>query len=154
MQWSYWATPQLNADGLNKNGALAPFLKHKEYHMIIIGFATNTSKLLPRIFCRAPRHCAPIVQITDNRYIMYQFIRRNYIAQISLSKRAIKLLHAYGWRFISLKHDVPRNLIHQARCARSCVELCCIAIGHTYSPIMTPHALYKRLKKSAIIGGF
>ena len=47
----------------------------------------------------------------------------------------------------SLKHDIPRNLMHQARCARSCVELCCIAIGHTYSPIMTPHALYKRLKK-------
>lgn len=113
--------------------------------MVIIGFAKNTSKLLPRIFCRSPRHCAPIVRVSHGRYIMYQFVRRGYIAQISLGPRAIELLGAYGWHFIAVKCAPPRDLLQRARRAWTCVALCKYAIG-IYAPfIQTPRALYKNL---------
>ena len=97
--------------------------------MIIIGFAKNTSKLLPRIFCRSPRHCAPIVRVRKNQYIMYQFVRRGTIAQISLNSRAIRILGAHGWQFVSVKSAPPRNFMRRARHAHSCVALCKYAIG-------------------------
>lgn len=113
--------------------------------MIIIGFAKNTSKLLPRIFCRSPRHCAPIVRVRKNQYIMYQFVRRGTIAQISLNSRAIRILGAHGWQFVSVKSAPPRNFMRRARHAHSCVALCKYAIG-IYAPlIQTPRALYKNL---------
>ena len=114
--------------------------------MIIIGFAKNTSKLLPRIFCRSPRHCAPIVRVRKNQYIMYQFVRRGTIAQISLNSRAIRILGAHGWQFVSVKSTPPRNFMRRARHAHSCVALCKYAIG-IYAPlIQTPQALYKNLE--------
>ena len=114
--------------------------------MIIIGFANNTSKLLPRIFCRTPRHCAPIVRVSHGRYIMYQFVRRGTIAQISLNSRAIKLLCAQGWRFVTVKCALPCDFMRCARRAQTCVALCKYAIN-IYAPfIQTPRALYKSLK--------
>ena len=114
--------------------------------MIIIGFAKNTSKLLPRIFCRSPRHCAPIVRMRKNQYIMYQFVRRGTIAQISLNSRAIRILGAHGWQFVSVKGAPPRDFMRRARHAYSCVALCKYAIG-IYAPlIQTPRALYKNLE--------
>lgn len=114
--------------------------------MIIIGFANNTSKLLPRIFCRPPRHCAPIVRVAPNKYIMYQFVRRGQVAQISLNSRAIKLLRTNGWQFIVLNSALPRDFMRCARHAYSCVALCKYAIS-IYAPfIQTPWALYKSLE--------
>lgn len=114
--------------------------------MIIIGFANNTSKLLPRIFCRPPRHCAPIVRVAPNKYIMYQFVRRGQVAQISLNSRAIKLLRANGWQFINVDVAPPHNFMRRARHAYSCVALCKYAIS-IYAPfIQTPRALFNMLQ--------
>lgn len=116
--------------------------------MLIIAFSPNTSKKLPRIFCRKPYHCAPILRITKNRYIMLQFIRHGYIAQIYLTWRVIKLLHSYGWRFIKINsYNTPKDLMKRARNAFSCVKLCKISLNMQAPLIQTPHALYKKLKR-------
>ena len=49
--------------------------------MIIIAFAENTSKLLPNIFCKNLKHCAPIM-VKPDEIIMLQFIRYKKIAEI------------------------------------------------------------------------
>ena len=115
--------------------------------MIIIAFAPKTSKILPRMFCKVPHHCAPIIRIAKNRYIMLQFIRRGHIAQIYLTWRAIKLLHSYGWHFIKVYSRPPQDLMKRARKVFSCVKLCKLSLN-MYAPlIQTPRALYKKLKR-------
>lgn len=77
---------------------------------------------------------------------MYQFVRRGYIAQISLNLRAIKLLRTNGWQFIVLNSALPRDFMRCARHAHSCVALCKYAIG-IYAPfIQTPRALFNMLQ--------
>lgn len=113
--------------------------------MIIIGFATNTSKILPRILCRHFRHAAPIAPTKNPKkpFIMYQYIKRRQIAKIELSPRDIKLLQNRGWRFVYIPRDLPHgfNPMH----AHSCVDLSKRAIGLDAPFIMRPDALYKYL---------
>lgn len=113
---------------------------------MIIAFSPNTSRIIPRIFCRKIRHCAPIIYIAPNRYIMYQFVRHGHIAQIYLNTRAIKLLGIHGWRFISIPGMPPYDFMRRARiCCRSCVELCKLAIDMHAPCVITPLCMYKRL---------
>lgn len=113
--------------------------------MLVIGFSQNTSKITPRILCRPPRHCAPIVPVKSARFIMYQFVRHGHITQIYLNRRAIKLLRANGWRFIVLDIPTPCNILQRTKHARSCVDVCKRAIQIHAPFIQTPRALYRWL---------
>lgn len=114
---------------------------------MIIAFSPNTSQIIPRIFCRKFRHCAPITEPTRGRFVMYQFVRRGNIAQIYLTRRAIKILGARGWCFIYVPVAPPRDLMPRARACRSCVALCKLAIGIHSARIFTPFGLYRLLAK-------
>ncbi len=119
----------------------------KDMIMLIIGFSPNTSRLLPRLFCRLPRHCAPILRITENKYIMLQFVRHGHIARISLSARQISLLQRYGWTFIQVKHCSFCKLPPHIQNIYSCVSLCKYLLNIRNPFIQTPRALYKKLKR-------
>lgn len=108
--------------------------------MIIIAFSNKTSKILPRLFCRRFRHCAPIFRL-GNKLVMYQFTRANNITKIELQNRDIALLRAHGWRFIYIPTDVPCDF--DPNHAYSCVDLSKQAIGIHNIFIQTPYALYK-----------
>lgn len=111
--------------------------------MLIIGFTSKTSKILPHVLCRKWRHCAPILTCpNDGTMIMYQFVRRGKIAQIKLHLRDIKLLHAAGWRFIYLPITPQSNFTHGAW---TCVDMTKRAIGISAPFVKTPNALYKKL---------
>lgn len=139
-----------NADGLNKirltcypNFKINSGKQITENKMIIIAFAQNTSKLLPQICCRAPRHCAPIIRVTQNHFIMYQFVKRGYVASIALNRRALELMQARGWCFIKSNHTVPKKLVQYGQQCTSCVEFCKYAIGIQSARPFTPRGLYK-----------
>lgn len=114
---------------------------------MIIAFSPNTSQIIPRIFCRKFRHCAPITEPIRGRFVMYQFVRRGHIAQIYLTRRAIKILGARGWCFIYVPVAPPRDLMPRARACRSCVAFCKLAIGIHSARIFTPFGLYRLLAK-------
>ena len=111
--------------------------------MIIIAFAPNTSKLLPRIICRRFKHVAPIY-VKQNKLIMYQFISHNNIAQIPLQMRDLKILARHGWCFVCLAvspRKTPINNLH----AITCVSMVKKIIGIHNIFIQTPYALYKKI---------
>ena len=108
--------------------------------MVIIAFSNKTSKILPQIFCRRIRHCAPIFCI-GNKLVMYQFTRIHRISKIELRNRDISILRAHGWRFIYIPTDTP-NDFDPSR-AYSCVDLSKRALGIHHWFIQTPYALYK-----------
>ena len=113
--------------------------------MIIIAFATHSSKILPRIFCRRFRHCAPII-CTQKNLVMYQFIKRHHIVKITLDTRDIAILRAHGWQFVYIS---PWTQIHAPDfdSAYSCVDLSKRAIDVKSVFIQTPNALYKHLTR-------
>lgn len=115
--------------------------------MLIVAFSPNTSKIIPRILCRAPRHCAPIIYHA-NRFIMLQFVQRDYIAHIATSMRGIRLLHAAGWRFFTIKRNVPFDLMQNRISAKTCVDLTLRIIGIHAPFIWTPRALYRYLYRN------
>lgn len=114
--------------------------------MIIVGFTYKTSKILPRIFCRRFRHCAPIVINANGKMQMYQFVRRNNIAKIDINMRDVRLLRAHGWVFICLPCVVARRFC--PRRARTCVALTCDIMGLRGPRPITPYGLFRKLKKS------
>lgn len=116
---------------------------------MIIGFSPNSSRIIPRIFCRHIRHCAPIMRVAPDRYIMYQFIHRHHIALIYLTPHAIGLLRGGGWRFIDVPCAFPRDFMRGARACLSCVEFSKHAIGLRAWYIITPWALYKKARRLA-----
>lgn len=113
--------------------------------MIIIAFAPHTSKIIPRIFCRRFRHCAPIAPAGTHgkKFTMYQFVGRRNIAQIQIELRDIQLLRAHGWEFVYLPRDLPHDFNH-AR-AMTCVGLSKQSAGIHAPWIQTPNALRKYL---------
>lgn len=111
--------------------------------MIIIAFSNKTSKILPKIFCRKFKHCAPIVANNNGQLIMYQFVRRGNIVQIKIRMRDIKILGQYGWKFIYMPCALPYGFDGQG--IRTCVGLCKRAIGIKNATIQTPDALHKYL---------
>lgn len=116
--------------------------------MIIIGFTHKTSKILPRIFCRNFRHCAPIIVMLDGNMQMFQFVRRGQIESIPINMRDINILHKHGWHFVYL----PISFTHNKNLgrARTCVEMTRWVLG-IKKRILTPDGLYKTL---ALSGGF
>lgn len=114
--------------------------------MIIVGFTHKTSKIMPRIFCRRFRHCAPIVIRPGGEMHMYQFVRRGHIAQIQIRMRDIHILRAHGWLFICIPHCNAQKF--NIRHAHTCVALTCDVIGIDKWRPLTPDALFRKLKKS------
>ncbi len=110
--------------------------------MVIIAFSNKTSKILPRIFCRRFRHCAPIVCV-ERKLIMYQFTNIHNITPIELNNRDIRILRAHGWRFIYVPIDVPDDFNPQY--AYSCVDLSKHALGIKNKFTQTPYRLYKNI---------
>ncbi len=114
--------------------------------MIIIAFCTRTSKVMPRIFCRHFRHCAPIVPNSGDAtrsYMLYQFVRHGNIVKIPLNMRDIKLLRNAGWVFMWRDANVPTIIPN----ARTCVGLCCNMLGIKNRLILTPDDLYRALHR-------
>ena len=110
--------------------------------MIIIAFSSKTSKILPRIFCRRLRHCAPILRV-GNKLVMYQFTSMHHISTIELHNRDIAILRAHGWRFIYVPTDVPHDFNPMS--AYSCVDLSKRALGIQNLFIQTPYKLYAHI---------
>ncbi len=110
--------------------------------MIIIAFAENTSKLLPNIFCKNLKHCAPIM-VKPDEIIMLQFIRYKKIEEIHLKMRDIQILKQHGWKFVYLKHDMPQDI--KTYRAKTCVQFTKHAAKIQNICIQTPNALYKHL---------
>lgn len=110
--------------------------------MIIIAFSNKTSKILPRIFCRRFRHCAPIFR-DGSKLVMYQFTNIHNIIKIELQNRDIAILREHGWRFIYIPTDIPHDFNPMS--AYSCVDLSKRALGINNPFIQTPYALYKHI---------
>lgn len=110
--------------------------------MIIIAFAPNSRKILPNIFCKRFKHCAVLVP-TVRGFNMYQFTSHKSVTNIFIRTRDIKILGAYGWRFVYMPRNInpgfnPRN-------AWTCVGMAKHAIGMHAPFIWSPDALYKKL---------
>jgi len=120
--------------------------------MIIIGFSTKTSKILPRIFCRHFRHCVVITQNPRERggLQLYQFVHRGRISRIDMKCRDLKLLRAHGWRFLIIPGDAYTGRTGGGR-AMTCVDYTKRTIGMRAPLVQTPDALYRHLKKSPTI---
>lgn len=110
--------------------------------MIIIGFCRNTSKILPRLFCRNFVHTAPIL-VRKSDLEMWQFIKFNKIVKIPLKSRDLNILSQYGWVFIVL--DNCNADCTNIRYVISCVQLAKNMMGLRNWRIQTPDALYKEL---------
>lgn len=111
--------------------------------MIIIAFSRKTSKLIPRIFCKKYRHVAPIV-VDGDEMIMLQFVCTKNIAPIKLRMRDIKILAQHGWDFIYVPCALPHDF--SLRKVRTCVELTKRALDIHDRKILTPFALYKKIR--------
>lgn len=110
--------------------------------MIIMAFSNKTSKILPRIFCGALKHVAPVVARGD-KLMLYQFVRHGKIVKIPLLVRDIEILKAHGWRFVYLQRTLPQSV--NLRRAYTCVQLAKSMIGMHNIFIQTPGALYRKL---------
>jgi len=114
-------------------------------NMIIIAFSQKTSKILPRIFCRNMRHCAPIIPTRRGRMTIYQFTAPGRIRPLKIKTRDLKILRAHGWCFIYIPRDVDANF--NPKRAMTCVDLSKRAAGIHKWNIQTPDGLYKYLNQ-------
>ena len=111
--------------------------------MVIIGFANKTSKPVVQLICRHFKHCV-IITKQNNKLVLYQFVKRRYVVQITLTKRGIAQLRLNGWVFIYLDAHV-----HDLNYGKyTCVNFVKHAIGIRNIWIQTPNALYKYLKRN------
>lgn len=111
--------------------------------MVIIGFTKKSSKILPNIFCKNFRHCAVIVRRRAG-FILYQFVSHGRVEKISLGARDMKMLRQYGWCFVYVPCDLPRNF---PRKNWTCVNMAKDAIKMRAPFIQTPDALYRALSE-------
>ncbi len=114
--------------------------------MVIISFSCKTSKILPRIFCRHFRHCAPIIPTPGGKsaYIMYQFVRPGHIVEIPITARDINILRAAGWVMVAVN---VTPCVCDIKRATTCVHLARRVIGMHAPWILRPDALYRRIRK-------
>ncbi len=110
--------------------------------MVIIGFSTKSSFIIPRILCKHFKHCA-IITPYKKRLLLYQFIRRGNVAKINISEQSITQLRKFGWSFIYLPIDICLDF--NPYTAKTCVDMVKNAIGIKKISIQTPDSLYKCL---------
>ena len=140
MRWPPSATQPKNGVGLNK--LLNTSMERK---MIIIAFATNTSKIIPRLLCRRLRHCAVITPVEPDALVMYQFTRPGVAARLRLHSRDLKILRAHGWSFVYVPGHLPRDF--NAARAFTCVDMTKRALRIRAPHIQTPDGLYQYLRR-------
>lgn len=112
--------------------------------MTYIGFSTRSHKILPRIFCRHFKHCAPII-FYKNKYILFQFSNMYKINPIILCARDLKILERYGWKFIVYKQQIDLNAAMQTK-SLTCVQFTKKFCKIKNIKIQTPDALLKYIK--------
>ncbi len=116
--------------------------------MVIISFSRKTSKIMPRIFCKKFRHCAPIIPTPGGvqPYVMHQFVRPGHVVKIPLTVRDMNMLRAAGWVMVAV-NVVPHT--DDMRGAKTCVQLARRAIGwRNRIWIQRPDALYRSIRKN------
>ncbi len=111
--------------------------------MVIIGFSTKTSKKFVRMCCRHFKHCV-IITGSQNRFVLHQFVRRNFVKKITLSNHGLTQLKHNGWVFI-LSNRKRAKLINPH--VITCVAFVKAALHIKNFWIQTPDALYKYLTK-------
>lgn len=115
--------------------------------MIYIAFSKQTHKLFAKIFCRNFRHCAPMIK-TKDKFILYQFIDRNHIAKIKLSKRDLQILVKHGWEFIQYGNkNAPQHAKGIKPTSLTCIQFTKRICGIKNIFIQRPDDLYKYVKK-------
>ncbi len=116
--------------------------------MIIIAFATNTSKIIPRLLCRRLRHCAVITPVESDALVMYQFTYPGHAARLRLHSRDLKILRAHGWSFVYVPGHLPRDF--NAAQAYTCVDMTKRALRIRAPHIQTPDGLYQYLRRHTL----
>ena len=111
--------------------------------MVIIGFSCKTSKSFVRLVCGRFKHCVVITR-HKNKFVLHQFVKRNYVSKIAITKRGLKQLKLHGWIFIHLHCSPDDGNVH----ALTCVNYVKSVIGLKKFWIQTPNALYKYLNKN------
>ncbi|MBP5485221.1 MAG: hypothetical protein J6Y07_00735 [Alphaproteobacteria bacterium] len=109
--------------------------------MVIIGFAQQSSKILPNIFCKKFKHCAVIVR-NATEFTLYQFVSHGHIEKIHLRAKDMKVLQQYGWCFVYVPCELSRNF---PRKNWTCVNMAKNAIQLRAPFIQTPDALYRAI---------
>ncbi|MBQ0013071.1 MAG: hypothetical protein KBS86_00665 [Proteobacteria bacterium] len=110
--------------------------------MVIIGFSTTTSLLIPNILCSHFKHCAVITQ-KHNKMFLYQFVRYKHTDIIEINDSGINKLAKYGWVFIYIPKNISSDF--NLRNAITCVDMVKRAIGLKRLSIQTPDKLYHYL---------
>ena len=80
---------------------------------------------------------------TVGGFTMYQFTSHKNVTNIFIRTRDIKILGAYGWRFVYMPCNISPNFNPQN--AWTCVGMAKRAIGMHAPFIWSPNALYKKL---------
>lgn len=111
--------------------------------MLYIAFSSRSHKLYAQILCRKYRHCAPVL-MTANKCIIYQFIKRGQIAQISIRPSDINILKHYGWKFIKYDAKFAPTIVLKTK-PWTCVQFTKQSIGIRKITIQTPDALLRYL---------
>lgn len=118
---------------------------------MIIVFSENTSKILPKIFCRKFRHCAVIFRQDNNKYLMLNPSLRTLDIFI-LSKRDLNILKKNGWILIEINDNLENQKHHlcSIKHSLSCVTTVKHIVGIRKPFILTPDQLYKQLTKNKL----
>ena len=112
--------------------------------MIIIGFSTTTSKILPRVLCGKFKHCVIITKYAGN-FILHQFVKRKHICRITITERGLAQLESNGWVFIYKKSPISPQFDPNAW---TCVDYVKRALGLHKIWIQTPNDLFKYIQKN------
>ena len=113
--------------------------------MLYIGFSSRSHKLYAQILCRKYRHFAPVL-VTDNKCIIYQFIKRGQIAQIPIRPDVINILKHYGWKFIKYDGNFALTIALKMK-PWTCVQFTKQSVGIRKIMIQTPDALLQYLNR-------
>lgn len=110
--------------------------------MLIIGFSKKTHLKFVNMVCKNFKHCAVITPV-GHKFVLHQFVRRNHIVKIDITKRNITQLERKGWAFIFLPQVRPDKFNPHAT---TCVNYAKSALHIKNFWIQTPDALYRYLK--------
>jgi len=111
--------------------------------MVYIGFSKQSHKLYARVLCKNFRHCAPVIGDGKN-FLLYQFVHRNKIAVIPITRRDLSILHKFGWQFIEYRGNINSNIKNKPwTCVQFTKQVCNIKSVR----IQTPYGLFRYLEK-------
>lgn len=112
--------------------------------MIIIGFSKKTHLKIANHICKNFKHCAVIIPV-GHKFVLHQFVKRNNVIKIAITKRSITQLERKGWVFIFLYQSRIGKFNTRAT---TCVNYAKTALNIKNFWIQTPDALYRYLQKN------